>query len=162
MWLGIMVKYLPEETILSHSNKDPQHLHLGSEGFGMTRQDCNLPCFSPPALPAHLIEMCLVYDLCFKSSVISLIYDSLTLFTFDLYYFLLQILSPILQSQLTPTFPSVAIIVLLINVPSFPHSLSFCLFNLVLIYCFSLFYTKCSHTSLHHLWYLLLLFCFSL
>lgn len=60
-------------------------------------------------------------------------------------------------------FLSVAIIVLLlINVPSFPRSLSFCLFNLVLLYCFSLFYTRGSHTSLHHPCYLLLLTSFSL
>lgn len=43
-----MVKYLPEEPILSYSNKDPQHVHLGSEGFGMTRQDCISLAFPHP------------------------------------------------------------------------------------------------------------------
>lgn len=45
-----MVKYSPEELILFHSNKDPQRLHLGSEGFGMTLQDCISLAFLPTQL----------------------------------------------------------------------------------------------------------------
>lgn len=121
-----MVKYPPEEPILFYSNKDPQHLHLGSEGFGMTLQDCI--SLAPPAL---------VIENVFGLWSLLLVFCHLFYLWLPYIVHLWSVLFFISNSFLdhaVPTdsyFLSVAIVVLLlINVPSLPRSLSFCLFNL--------------------------------
>ena len=150
-----MVKYPPEEPILFYSNQNPQRLHLGSEGFGMTLQDCISLAF----LPTQLLSLKCVRSMISALSLLSSFLFMTPLHCPPLICTIFHYSSFLYHAFSTDSyFLSVAIIVLLlINVPSFPCSLSFCLFSLVLLYCFSMFYTKGFHTSLHHPCYLLLL-----